>query len=82
MKVYKLDFYYFDGVNWETKYIEITALSKIQLMKAFLNEVRWLHPNRNVTQKQEIKDLWNKEKKYITEETLIFPIVVDKTQSY
>ena len=74
MKVYKIEFRYFDGSIWSYKNVEITALTKIQLMKAFLNEVHCLHSSDKL-QKTAIKEVWDTYKKYIIEEVLNFPII-------
>ena len=73
MKVYKIEFRYFDGSIWDYKDVEITALTKIQLMKAFLNETRWI--SRVSDKKIAIKSLWNYCKINIEETTLNFPII-------
>ncbi len=74
MKVYKIEFRYFDGSIFDYKYVEITALTKIQLMKAFLKETRWIsrYSDKRIVA---VKNLWNCCKINIEETTLTFPII-------
>lgn len=73
IEVYVIEFTYFDGVSWETKSVEITALSIYQLMKAYLNETRWLSASGN--EREARKRIWELSKKYIQKTTLEFPII-------
>jgi hypothetical protein len=78
IKVYVLEFSFFSGVAWKQVDAEITAETKIQLMKAFLKEMECLNQYSHVryaSQREAIKDLWNKNKGYIKETELTFPIV-------
>lgn len=68
MKVFKIDFYYFDGCEWSTINKEITAINKFQLIRCFINETK--HSNPETT-----RQLWKKFSKYIIEKELSFPIV-------
>jgi hypothetical protein len=78
IKVYILEFGFFSGVDWKQVDVEITAKTKIQLMKAFLTETKTLN-NYSIlkygSKKEAIKDLWNKNKGHIKEVELIFPLV-------
>ena len=68
MKVYKLEFIYFDGCNWATTFKEIIAINMFQLIRSFINETK--HSNPDTT-----RGLWKKYKNYIVEDNLTFPIV-------
>jgi len=72
MEVYKLEFKYFDGVEWDYIYLKITARTKIQLIKAFLKETEYIHENMSGRTK---KQLWEYSKQYITHELLTFPLI-------
>jgi len=83
MKVFKLDFSFFCGVSWAYEEVEITAISRIQLMKAFLNETRYLATNFGGKSKKEtVKDLWSKYGKWISEEDLTFPIILKRNRQW
>lgn len=71
MKVYTLEFNFFCGVSWSNKTVKITALNRFQLIRAFLDESRWMNERR--TQ----KELWKHNEKYIVEDKLTFPIVTE-----
>ena len=68
MKVFILEFEYFDGANWSQTHVEISATNKVQLIKAFLNETIVVH---HETQ----KELWNRVKHNIEEGELKFPLI-------
>ena len=72
MKVFILEFSFFYGVSWTMKDITITATSKIQLIKAFISETVYL------AGRETRRDIWNKNKSYINEEILTFPIITSK----
>lgn len=71
MKTYTLEFNHFCTVSWEHKEVTITALSMIQLIRAFINEMRWSKDNK--------KAVWNKNSRWIAHETLTFPIITSKS---
>ncbi len=81
LTVFNLEFDIFDGSAWENVTINITAETKIQLMKTFLNEVRCMHEQRaGETRRQSIKRKWNDNKRFITTDILTFPIVTVKSR--
>lgn len=57
-KVYKLEFTYFCNANWKYKTIEITALTKISLMKEYLKETRAMRDDNLIGRKFAIKRFW------------------------
>lgn len=67
IKVYKLEFRHFDTVKWLNKTVHLTATSKIQLIRAFLEEMQDSLDN--------LKDTWKKYEKDIEESILKFPII-------
>jgi len=77
MKVYQLEFSFFCGTVWRRVTVEITAISKIQLMKEFLKQTKYINnygrefPNK----KEAIKFLWDYCRRFIEEKELTFPIV-------
>lgn len=79
MKVFVLEFSFFCGGAWTNKTVEITATNKVQLMKAFLREARFVNGEaRYERRKKTPKDVWNEYKSNIREEILTFPIVTEK----
>lgn len=78
IKVFELEFDMFDGVEWRNVTVNITAISKIQLMRSFIDETRYITGSGVETQKQTIKRIWNIVKKDIHEDMIIFPIVRKK----
>jgi len=72
MKVFILEFKYFDGVEWDYIYLKITARTKIQLIKAFLKETEYMHENMSGRTK---KELWAYCKKRTEETELTFPLI-------
>lgn len=77
MKVYKMEFDYFDACEWGTVDVTLTAQNKFQLIKAFFKATEYLcdRSHRMLSEKDARKLLWNNEKKYIREEQLTFPII-------
>lgn len=76
MKVYKLEFRYCDAVEWGYYSVQITAISKLQLIKSFIKECKYIHHlYTKLSKKQLIKDAWNTYKKDIVEEDFTFPII-------
>lgn len=81
IKVFELEFSFFDGSEWNDIHVKIIAESKIQLIRAFLHSVYCIHEpyQKDIkTQKDMIKKCWNYNKEYISEYTLSFPIVTRK----
>ncbi len=68
MKVYILEFDYFDKVAWKNSTVKITALSKIQLIKKFISEYCY-----SKTAKLEAKQILKNN--IIHEEYLTFPLI-------
>lgn len=72
MKVYKLEFTYFDGVQWEDIEVSIIALSKISIMRSFIDATYFAH-HFSMDTKAYRNYIWNSVKSYIAEEELEFP---------
>jgi hypothetical protein len=77
MKVYELEFSFFCGTVWRQVTVEIIAISKIQLMREFLKQIKYIsqYSLEFDTKKEAVKHCWNWHKKYIKEKELTFPIV-------
>jgi hypothetical protein len=75
MKVYTLEFEFFDAVQWKDTHIEIVATSIIQLVKSFITETNCILNKKNVTIKEIRKSLWKSVKKNIIEDDFQFPLV-------
>ena len=73
MKVYKLEFTYFDGVNWSYVWKQIITETMDQMEQTFLKEVEFIHEGLTTPQ---IK--WVNVRKNIVEEDFSFPIVQSK----
>lgn len=71
IKTFELEFRYFDGACWEYLDKEIIAISKIQLIRCFIYETCVIHYETR-------RQCWDRCKKWITEDTLEFPIVNTK----
>ena len=73
--IYKLEVDWFCASAWDDKCIEISAISKIQLMKTFLHETQWCGCKNGMTIKETQRSIWNNHKQYLEETTLSFPII-------
>ena len=74
MKVYIIEFSYFDAAEW--KYIQktIKALSKIQLIRAFLDETKYAKRMGHCKSLKECqKYIWNKSE--VVQSKLVFPLI-------
>lgn len=74
MKTYNLEFQFFCASIWKRKYLQITALSKIQLIRAFVTETEYIFDYQK-KEKQLRKECWNECKLRIIEKELQFPII-------
>lgn len=70
MKLVKLNFTYFSGVNWDHVETTILAQDMKQLKAAFEKEAQWYHGDLS------IDELWQKNKIYAKIIELKFPLVV------
>jgi len=75
MKVYTLEFEFFDAVQWKNTRVEIVATSIIQLAKSFINETNCILNKKNVSIKELRKSMWNSVKKNIVEDDFQFPLI-------
>ena len=79
MKIYELEFEFFNGVYWRVVVYNITANNKFQLMKAFLetaDKISINHcSNRGKTPEEKVKNLWEESKNKIEEKEL--PLIKD-----
>lgn len=71
MKLYCINFTYFDGAEWKNITKTIKAINMFQLMRQFIKETCCINDDTT-------KSLWNKEKKYIYQECFKFPIVIEQ----
>lgn len=69
MKVYQVEFSFFNGVDWSNTTYEITAKTLKDLEEAVRFELRWMHEAMTIDEK------WEEIKKRIKETTLEFPII-------
>ena len=69
MKVFKLEFRYFSGVDWSFVEIKIIAQSMEELKTVFLSECS------DINQAITAEELFEKNVKFIKEEELTFPII-------
>jgi len=79
MKIYKIEFRYFDGASWANVEKQIYASSIFQLIRTFIYETSCLNEEiyckelKNFRSKTK-KDLW----KEIKIEEIKFPLVIEK----
>lgn len=79
MKIYKIEFRYFDGASWSRVTKEIYASTIFQLIRTFLNETSCLYEEIYCKELKKFryktnKDLW----KEIKIEEIKFPLVIEK----
>jgi len=76
IKTYNIEIDFFSCSEWKNVSIEIISISKIQLIRAFLNEtytINDIYSFKPKSIKELQKELWHKTK--IHEEFLEFPII-------
>ena len=70
MKIFKVEFTMFCGVEWNIVDYEIIASSMAELEDAVMDELQWM--SEEITEKQK----WNIIKKNIVEDYFKFPIII------
>ena len=73
MKVYKLEFDYFSGVEWKNKTVEVIGLTEKEIEDVFFEEMKW----SNDREEADVK--WNRYKNKIEHIILKFPLVNSHT---
>jgi len=77
--VFELEFDMFDTVMWREKTVNITGLSKIDVMRVFLTETKHMRIwTQHMSHRQAIKLEWDSIKHNIIKSSLSFPIVTYK----
>lgn len=80
MILYELEIRFFDGAAWSFVNTKIIAVSKIQIMKCFLQETINITDRKNTDTKIMVKNLWNECKGDIIEVSL--PIITVEKCKY